>query len=89
MYDEALFDVFTVSKGEYIKTVRIFERVSMIAAAALGDYDNYTTFMDDMENNGWCGSSPAWNEFRPIIIMPEGQLLRYDQFRFLAELLMI
>lgn len=83
MDDHLLFDVFT-TEGD--RLVRSIEGVSLIAARALAGLEDAHDFDNWIEATGWCGTTPAWSGFKPVVVVPKGQLLRIDQFKFIHEL---
>jgi hypothetical protein len=83
MSDELFFDVFTLNdKG---RIARIFTELSLTSAEILygGERDDFDAAI---MHQGWAGSSPAWTQFRPVVILPHGELLRKDHFAYLMEL---
>jgi hypothetical protein len=83
MTDELRFDVYTFNdKG---RVVRMFQNLTLTAAEIIygGERDEFDAAI---MHHGWSGSSPAWTSFRPVVILPHGELLRKDQFTYLVEL---
>ena len=83
MGDEFKFDVYAFNdKG---RITLMFIDLTLTSAAILygGERDE---FYAAIMHQGWAGSSPAWTQFRPVVIMPHGELLRKDQFTYLMEL---
>jgi hypothetical protein len=81
MNGELRFDVFTTKDGHI---ARMFTDLSLDAARIMaGERDKFDMAIID---RGWSGTSPAWTGFKPVVIVPHGQLIQHDQFTYLIEL---
>lgn len=81
--DELRFDVFTLNADGHIHF--LFRNVSLNVAEILsGEERDY--FDKAIMCQGWVGTTPAWTSFRPVVMMPHGELLRHEQFKFIIEL---
>jgi hypothetical protein len=81
--DHLTFDVYSLDSDNLV--TRLFANLSLPVAEILSggereDFDNAIMY------HGWSGTSPAWSGFKPIVIMPHGELLKHEQFAFLIEL---
>jgi len=81
--EHLLFDMFTLDNNR--RVIRLFEGISLTAAEILSGLERDTFDMDIM-HRGWSGSNPAWTGFKPVVILPHGDLIKHDQFMFLIEL---
>jgi len=80
------FDIYAVKhradKTPYITIM--FAGVSLNAAELISGADR-DGFRDGIMGKGWVGTSPAWTGFSPLVVMPHGNLIRNDQFKYVIE----
>jgi hypothetical protein len=80
--DELRFDVFISQQDGHI--TRLFSNVSLTTAEIMSGMGR-DEFDTAIMHHGWSGTSPAWTSFRPVVIVPHGELLKLDQFAYLIE----
>lgn len=79
---ELRFDIVMVMNG---KLARLFENLSLTLAEILSGLER-DEFDKAIMHHGWAAVSPSWTSFKPMAIVPHGELLRKEQFEFLMEL---
>jgi len=80
---EIRFDVFSLNKENHI--VRLFSNLSLTVAEILSGAER-DDFDKAIMHFGWSGTSPGWTGFKPVVILPHGELIKHEQFKFLIEL---
>jgi len=84
-WHEPTFDIYTTKNrpdgSSYVTFM--FVDLTLTVAEILSGADD---FDDAIIGKGWCGTSPAWVGFKPLVVMPHGELIKNDQFKFLMEL---
>jgi len=81
--NEPRFDVYTTDLDKRIS--RLFADLSLDAAHIISGMERDEFYRAIMEK-GWASNSPAWTSFRPVVLMPRGDLLKIEQFAYLIEL---
>jgi len=80
------FDIYTVKmRGNTPIATFLFVDISLTVAEIMSDAER-DEFDDTLLAKGWFCSCPGWNGFKPLVVMPHGDLLRNDQFKYLMEL---
>jgi len=80
--DELRFDVITLVEG---RLVHLFKDLPLTLAEILSGLER-DEFDGAIMHRGWAGVSPSWHGFKPMAIVPHGELLKKEQFAYIMEL---